>query len=145
MANEPLPGSSFIAGKKVTDGLPGAGALDDNYSPPRIVVELPDRALRDLGVVDIGAVPGAATIDNNQVAVAATATSIISARATRRSVLIVNHSSVNIYIGKSGVATTTGLLLKGTAGAALTIETAAAVFGISESGTNTVSYLEVYD
>ncbi len=53
----PVLGSVHIAAVKPTltpDGemIPVRIVADDSYSPPRLVVELPDRALRDLGTID---------------------------------------------------------------------------------------------
>ena len=52
----PILGSVHIAGRSPTDDgnanpLPIAIFVDDSYSPPRLLIELPDRALRDLGIV----------------------------------------------------------------------------------------------
>lgn len=54
----PIIGSQHIAGVSPTpDGngqlVPIRIVVDDTYDPPRLVIELPDRALRDLGKVDI--------------------------------------------------------------------------------------------
>lgn len=89
---------------------------------------------------------GAATLATNQVSVAATAggTVIAALRAGRNAITIINGGSTAVYIGVSGVSTTTGALLPGVAGAALTIPTTAAVYGITASGTQTVSFLETY-
>ena len=87
---------------------------------------------------------GSATIATGQVSVAATATLIVAARSGRAKVLIVNHGSTDIYVGASGAATNTGALLLGVPGAVFEIETAAAVYGIASSGSQTVSYVEEY-
>ena len=60
MANEPVRGSNIIAAVKPTldangEIVPVRLTADDSYTPPRLVVELPDRTLRALGVVTIGA------------------------------------------------------------------------------------------
>lgn len=62
--NEPILGSTVIAGVKPNpDGngnlVPARITIDDNFSPPRLVIELPDRALRDLGVVTVDGQIGA--------------------------------------------------------------------------------------
>ena len=89
--------------------------------------------------------PGASNLATNQVSVTDSATAIVAARAARRSVLIFNHGTTDVYIGGAAVTTSTGILLVGTAGAAVSIPTAAAVYGIVASGSQTVSYIEVYD
>jgi hypothetical protein len=57
MAQEPVLGSTAIcAVKPLADAngkwVPVRLVADDAYDPPRLIVELPDRALRDLGIVD---------------------------------------------------------------------------------------------
>lgn len=60
MANEPVKGSNIICAIKPdldVNGqmVPVRVTADDAYTPPRLIVELPDRVLRALGVVTIGA------------------------------------------------------------------------------------------
>ncbi len=89
---------------------------------------------------------GASSGATGQVSVANTATQIVAARATRREVLIVQGGTTDVYIGySSGVTTATGVLLPGSAGAALTLKTTSAVYGIVASGTDSVCYAEEYD
>lgn len=88
---------------------------------------------------------GAASFAPGQVSVAVTATQIVAARATRRSVLIVQHGTTAVYVGGSGVTTSNGLLVVGAAGSRVGVPTAGAVYGIVGTGTQTVSYMEVYD
>lgn len=85
---------------------------------------------------------GLGTFATNQVAVAATATIIAAARATRSGVLIVNPSAIVIYVGPLGVTTGSGVPVN--PGGWIVVGTTAAVYGISASGTNTVAYGEVY-
>ena len=66
---QPALGSIIVAGvapEKDDNGefKPLAIVLDNTFSPPRIVMEIPDRALRDLGVVTID---GAASSDAGSV------------------------------------------------------------------------------
>ncbi|MFA4974990.1 MAG: hypothetical protein WC683_20490 [bacterium] len=79
-----------------------------------------------------------------QVSVGTAATGIVPGRANRKNVRIVNHGTTDVFIGDSGVTTTTGTLLQGVIGYSITIEGNAAVFGIVATGTQTVSYLEAY-
>lgn len=94
-------------------------------------------------VVKVG---GSGNIATNQVSVASTAggTQIVAARTARVDVTIENSGTTDVYLGASGVTTSTGFLLKGIAGAAVTINTAAAVYGIVASSTQTVSYVETF-
>jgi hypothetical protein len=78
----------------------------------------------------------------NQATVAATATLIIAARRGRDTVVIENHGTTPVYLGHSGVTTTTGLLLPGVVGASVAIETTEAIYGIVASGTQVVSAIE---
>lgn len=89
-------------------------------------------------------VPGVLNVGYNQVVVGNSATLIVPARSGRRSVLIVNHGTTDIYIGDAAVLTTTGLQLTGTKGANLSIPGGFDIYGIVASGTQTVSYLEIY-
>jgi len=95
--------------------------------------------------VSVANYPGADNIATNQVSVTSAATAIVAARATRRSVLIINHGTTDVYIGGASVTTSDGILLTGTAGAAIGIGTTAAVYGIVVSSSQTVSYIENYD
>lgn len=91
----------------------------------------------------------AAAVSTNQITVGATATLIVPARtglagSGRVSTTIVNPGATNIYIGGSGVTTSTGMLLPGISGANMTLTTTAAIYGIVASSTATVSEFELY-
>lgn len=90
---------------------------------------------------------GAGQLGTGQVSVAATAggTLICSATSTRRRLTIINHGTTAVYIGLTGVTTATGALLPGAVGANLTINVNVPVYGITASGTATVSFIEEYD
>jgi len=85
-----------------------------------------------------------ANIATGQVSIASSATQIVAARAGRKEVTIVNHATTAVYIGGSGVTATTGLLLAGVQGQGITVTGAAAIYAIAASGSETVSFLEVY-
>jgi len=87
---------------------------------------------------------GASTLATGQVAVGTTATQIVAARTLRGSVKITNLSTVDIYIGNSGVTTTTGDLLPGTRGASITVPVSVALFGIGAAAGASVSFMDVY-
>ena len=80
----------------------------------------------------------------NQVSVGATATQIVAARAGRGGVIIVQHGTTDVFIGGAGVSATNGVLLPGNKGASITLPDTGAIFGITASGTQTVSYYEAY-
>lgn len=95
--------------------------------------------------------PGAAAINTNQVSVAATAggTLIVAARTGvagtgRVSATVCNTGTTAVYIGNTGLTTATGQYLAGVAGACLTLNTTAAIYGIVATGTETVAYSETY-
>jgi hypothetical protein len=82
----------------------------------------------------------------NQVSVDTTAGGVLlaAARPGRRKLVVVNHGTTAVYLGAAGVATTTGVLLHGAAGAERAIETDQAVYGIVAASSQTVSVLEVW-
>lgn len=106
-------------------------------------VDVTDRALRDLGIVD-AQIAGGSSIAHGQVSVTGAATLIVAARTGRLNVELVLHGDVAVYVGAAGVTTATGQLMTGVTGVGKLIATAAAVYGITTGGTVTVSYLENY-
>lgn len=87
---------------------------------------------------------GTPKLVTGQVSVGTSATLILPARRNRRSLLIVQHGTNAVYIGNDlSVATTTGVLLTGTAGTGISIPTTGEVWGIAGSA-QTVSYIEIY-
>lgn len=100
----------------------------------------------EFGLVVRPLIAGAASIATGQVTCDTTVggVQIVGARATRRSVTVLNLGSTGVYLGTSGVAANTGVFLVGAQGAAITFETTAAVNGFS-TGSAVVSYVEEYD
>lgn len=88
---------------------------------------------------------GAANLATAQVTATTTATVIAASRATRRSVTVVNGGTTNVYLGTTGVSTTSGVLLLGSTGAAVTFAVTGTISGIVTSGSQSVSYFEEYD
>lgn len=87
---------------------------------------------------------GANNLNNGQVYITGTATLVVPVNASRRSVTIKNQSpSVTIYVGKTGVTTTTGIELK--AGESISIDFVGAIYAISESGLPVIGFIESYD
>ena len=77
-----------------------------------------------------------------QVSVTAAATLIFAANTATAGVLIVNSSaSTTVYIGDSGVTSSTGFPLAG--GASVTLPSTASVYGITSSSSATVGFLQV--
>ena len=91
---------------------------------------------------------GAATIATGQFSNATgSATQIVAARAGasgtgRVSLTMYNSSNVNVFVGVTGVTSSTGLRIL--PGGSLTLYTTAAVFGVPASGTGTLDYIETY-
>lgn len=80
------------------------------------------------------------TIDHAAVTVGTTAAQIVAADADRTRITIMNNSASIIYVGKDNAVTTSnGLPVVG--GGAVTLETGAAVWGISSSAGNDIRYL----
>ena len=92
---------------------------------------------------------GSAAWAATQVSVGSSATSILAARTGvsgtgRICATIENTSTTAVWLGGSGVTTSTGMLLPGILGASDTICTTAAIYGIVATGSETVSAQETY-
>jgi len=98
----------------------------------------------NIGDVDVASIIGTGSIANAQVSVTSSSAQVVPARAGRRSLVIVNHGTTDVFLGTGTVTTANGLYLKGTSGASVSIPTSAAVNGIVASGTQTISYMEVF-
>ena len=85
---------------------------------------------------------GAQNVATGQVTVATTATLVITRRATRRSIGILNTGSNTIYLGGPTVTTTNGHQLP--SGGFIGIPTTAEIWAIGASASS-VSYVEAYD
>lgn len=83
------------------------------------------------------------SINAGQAAPTNTAANIVDFSAPRRRITLVNHGSVDVYLGEATVTTSNGLNLK--VGASITLETQAAIQGITASGTGAIHYIEEYD
>jgi hypothetical protein len=90
---------------------------------------------------------GAANIATAQATVGTSATSIVAARTGavgtgRVAVTIENNGAQTVYLGGSGVTTATGMILL--PGASMTLNTTAAVYGVSGAAGQAVSAMETY-
>lgn len=97
--------------------------------------------------VRVKAIEGQPDLATGQVTIDTTATQIVPAAPAneRRSVLVVSHGGVDVFLGKSNVTTSGaggGVLLTGTKGASITLETRGAIYGIVAAGTQLVSWQE---
>lgn len=86
----------------------------------------------------------AATITSGQATLSTAASQVVALSTTRRSIVIRNNdASISIYVGVTGVTSSTGVLVK--AGESISINTTAAIFAVAASATPTVSYLAESD
>ena len=83
-------------------------------------------------------------VATGHVSVLSTATLIATQNLTRSSITIVTSGTDTVWIGIAGVTTGTGLQLVPIAGAAVTLDTSAAIYGIASTTTTVVSYAEIY-
>jgi hypothetical protein len=135
---------------KITDGTNGPAAVKTASTAaaatdPAVVVSISPNS--PVNVVNQSV--GAAAFATAQASPGVTATSIVAARTGapgtgRIAAIIINMSTVPVFLGGSGVTTTTGSYLAGVVGAAVVIPTTAAIYGITASGTGSVSVQELY-
>lgn len=120
----------------------GPGYIRDGVSSCAYLLKVnPDGSINVNGTTGGGS---PANFTPAQVSVATTATLIVAARTGRNLISIVNTTTTPIYLGGSGVTTSTGQLLPGVVGASLTLPYTGALYGIVASGTATVTEAETY-
>lgn len=86
---------------------------------------------------------GGDLLATGQVSVGTTATLVAAARTGRQKITVSVGAANTCAFGNSGVTLTTGFPLQPTAGASLTLDTAAATYAVC-SATTTISYVEPY-
>ena len=87
---------------------------------------------------------GEPKLETGQIAVDTTAVKVVPKRSNRRSLLIVQHGTNAVYLGKDeDVLSTTGVLLNGSAGTSMTIPVTGEVWAISGAA-QTISFIEIY-
>ena len=89
----------------------------------------------------LGARPNLATA---QPSATTTSGPIVAARPGRATVTIENTGSVPVYIGPTGVPTTTGFLLPGVAGASVTIGFSGEIDAVTASSTAALTTYETF-
>lgn len=95
---------------------------------------------------DVGVSPADIAISDNSITVTSSATELAASGtplADRRTLCIFNNSSVTIYIGDSGVTTSTGFPLGAGAAMYLDVSDDVDVYAIAASGSNNVRILEL--
>ncbi len=80
-----------------------------------------------------------------QVSVGASPTLLIGYNPNRVGVLVTQFGTTDVFIGNDDVTTSTGSLLPGTKGAALSLPFFGAVYGVTSGGSQTVSVLEIFN
>ena len=91
--------------------------------------------------------PTPQTLNHNQATVGTSATPIVPANPNRKAATIVlkGTAPVETFIGGAGVTTANGCPVPAIAGASITIETGAAIYGIVAAGSQVVGYIETSD
>ena len=90
---------------------------------------------------------GPAALATSQASISTSASLIVAARTGavgtgRVAVTLYNSGATTVYFGPSGVTTATGAILP--SGAAVTLDTTAAVYGVTSSGTDIVGVTETF-
>ena len=90
---------------------------------------------------------GSSALATSQASIGTTAAQIVAARTGaagtgRIAATLYNFGSATVFFGSSGVTATTGMPLP--AGAAVTLNTMAAIYGIAASGTQTIGITETF-
>ncbi|MCW2276389.1 hypothetical protein GJ654_18855 [Rhodoblastus acidophilus] len=94
-----------------------------------------------IGVIPVSQSSGQ-SIATAQRTIGVTASQIVAARTSRRAVTIANWGATDIYVGNPDVTTSTGARIP--PGRARTVETSAAIYGISGSAGQAADALETY-
>jgi hypothetical protein len=87
----------------------------------------------------------AANFAPGQATVTTTVASLVAARTSRLAVIVTQMGTTPVYLGSgSGLTYTNGLLLPGIVGASVSIPYAGAVWAVTASGSQAVSFAELY-
>lgn len=112
--------------------------LGDGDQLPQPLVNAAGRMLVDAGGGTSSALAA------GQVTLGTTATLIAAARAGRTKITITSTAATVFYVGGSGVTAANGFYVAAAAGASVTLDTAAAVYGVVAAGTLLVAFIETY-
>jgi cytoskeletal protein RodZ len=132
------------SGSTTIHTLPAVGQATMALSLPVAIAS--DQSAVPVSVVANTGSIGASNWPTSQVSVTTTVggTSLVAARGGRLGVLITNLGTTAVFLGNTGVTTSTGVLLPGVVGASKTVPFVGQIFGIVASGTQTVSVEEYY-
>lgn len=129
-------------GLVTSDGSGNASALYVNTRGQVFNGTTWDRARGDTnGVYMVG--KGGSSLATAQVSVGTTSTLIAAARTGRQKITVTLGAANDCFFGATGVTSTTGFRVKGVDGASLTLDTAAALYGVC-TATTTVGEVELF-
>ena len=120
---KPILGAIHIAGVKPNPDINGnpvpcTVVVDDAYDPPRLVFELPDRALRDLGTVSID---GSVFVESEYIYVNGVATQV--KRATANIAQSQTDSAIVAAVASKKIRVIAGVFLAGSTATNITFNT----------------------
>lgn len=128
--------------------IDGAGLERFTTSNPGFVTFPPGTTMTIQGLANGTPIPTVGSQPSNiatgQFSCGTTAAQAVAARTGRRNVLLIQEGTTLVRIGASSVTPSTGAPLPGTAYSAMTIDGSAAVFCVTGSGSQTISYVETY-
>jgi len=129
-----------IVGSKIFQAIPSANA--GNVS---IYVDSADNYAKfktSGGLIKLfDATPKSATLVQNTISVTTSSTLIKASNSSRLGMIIKNYGTATLYVGVTGVTTSTGTRIK--PGNYIYIYDTAAIYGVASAGTIDVRYLEV--
>ena len=80
-------------------------------------------------------------ITTGQVTIGTSPTLIRAFEGNRIAIAVIQHGTTDVFIGSSSVTIGTGALLVGVKGASIAVQTRAALYGVVQTGTQTVSWM----
>lgn len=120
---------------------PGGYYSQVDHSGPYGVA--PDGTFYPIGKSDSSSAT-AGSIATNQATANTTSSQLCAARTSRRAVTLENLGTTPVYYGALGVTSTTGALLPGATGSNVTLNTSAAIYGVTITGTQAVACVETF-
>lgn len=88
---------------------------------------------------------GADDTSANQITVGTSPTVLYPGNVKAVEVVIVNHGTTDVFLGKSNVTISTGALLNGAKGSSITLSSRSPIYGIVATGTQVCSYFATND
>lgn len=141
-ASLPLPSGASTSAKQPALGTAGTSSAD--VLSVQGIASMTALKVDPSGVTSPVSIASPSNLATSQVSIGITATLIAASRAGRLGIVIENLGAVDIFIGGAGVTITTGMLLRGVAGTAVSMLFNGAIYGIVAVGTQSVSVAEVY-